>query len=366
MKNMKKKSWVALSVLLPACIVGWLIFSNFEELCGVIRTVRWQYLLLSMSASAASYVFIGLSLWEVLRLIGHRLPFLEVTGIALVSTTANYFVSSVGISGFALRAHLLHKRRVPYGASVTASVVITVLLYMILALIIVQGCIFQFLRPHTSSMQLLQGAAGVFVLLGLAFVIGALFFHHEIRAKWSRTLFRKINHVIYFFSSREIPQETFEQFEHQLENGIHVIHRQKRELTRAISCICADWVSTLLILYFAFRAIGVTLDAGQLIVGFSLGMVATLIPILPGGLGAMEVTMTAAYSQMGIPWGTALMASLIYRFCYYLIPSVFSIFIYWGLKMSEPPDFPVKLEKRWETHNGPSRSPKLEARADVL
>lgn len=348
---MNKKLLMALAVLISVSIVGGLIFSSLEELSRIIRDVKWYYLTLSVLASMMCYVFIGLSLWEVLRLIGYRLSHLEVIGIALVSTTINYFISSVGISGFALRAHLLHKRHVPYASSVTASVVITVLLHIILALIIIQGCILLLFRPGGGGIHLLKGLAGVLVLLSVAFAIGTFLFHHELRARWSRALFRKINHVIYYFSSREIPEETFEQFERQLEHGIHLIHKQKHKLTRAVSYICADWIFMLLILYFAFKGIGIHLNAGQLIVGFSLGMAATLIPMLPGGLGVMEVTMTAAFANMGIPWGAALMASLIYRVCYYVIPSVFSIFIYWGLKMSEPGDLKTTLDKHGEPHH---------------
>ena len=100
--------------------------------------------------------------------------------------------------------------------------------------------------------------------------------------------------------------------------------------------VCADWLFTILVLYFAFRAVGIHITAGVLVAGFAVGMVTTLIPILPGGLGAMELAMTAVYSQMGIDWDSALMASLIYRVVYYILPGIVSIFIYWGLQLSSP------------------------------
>ncbi|MFH1618335.1 MAG: lysylphosphatidylglycerol synthase transmembrane domain-containing protein [bacterium] len=347
---MKKFFWVSIPMLLSLGIMGWLIFSSWQDLNTVMRNVTPGFLALSFVFSVATYTFIGFSLWEILRLIGYRLPILEVVGIAFVSTTANYFVSSAGISGFALRAHLLRKRHVPYAATVTASVVITVLLYGVLALIVFQGFLFQLLQSRGADMRMLEGMMGVLIPMSFAFLVGAVFFHHELRARWSRRLFRSTNHVIYFFSRKEIPPESFDQFEKQLEKGIHLIHQKKRELTRAVSYVCADWVFNLLILFFAFRAIGIHIGPGQLIIGFTVGMVATLIPILPGGLGAMEATMTAVYAQMGIPWGSALMASLIFRFTYHVFPSFLSIFFYWGLKVSEPAGFPSGIGKRLDRH----------------
>ena len=83
-------------------------------------------------------------------------------------------------------------------------------------------------------------------------------------------------------------------------------------------------------------AIGIKIQIGVLLAGFAIGMVTTLIPFLPGGLGAMELAMTSVFSQMGIDWDSALMAALIYRFVYYIIPGIISVFVYWGLKLSEP------------------------------
>lgn len=51
----------------------------------------------------------------------------------------------------------------------------------------------------------------------------------------------------------------------------------------------------------------------------------------------MELAMTAVYAQMGIDWDAALMATLIYRVVYYVIPGIISIFIYWGLQLSSSP-----------------------------
>jgi uncharacterized protein (TIRG00374 family) len=79
-------------------------------------------------------------------------------------------------------------------------------------------------------------------------------------------------------------------------------------------------------------------------------MVTTLIPVLPGGLGAMELAMTAVYAQMGIDWDAALMATLIYRVVYYVLPGIVSIFIYWGLQLSAAPVKPRRGERHERTY----------------
>ncbi len=145
-----------------------------------------------------------------------------------------------------------------------------------------------------------------------------------------------VNRVIYFFSRKAIPHENFAKFESQLDEGIRTIHGRRFELPKVVGYVFCDWLSNILILYFAFKAVGVSLGATTLIAGFAFGMLMTIIPILPGGLGAMEAAMTAAFSGMGVPVAQALTASLLFRIFYYLLPAFASVFIYWALHATEP------------------------------
>ena len=72
-----------------------------------------------------------------------------------------------------------------------------------------------------------------------------------------------------------------------------------------------DWALTMAVLYFGFRAVGAHMTVGHLSAGFAVGMACTLIPLLPGGLGAMEASMAAVFARMGTDWETALVAVLL-------------------------------------------------------
>ena len=144
-----------------------------------------------------------------------------------------------------------------------------------------------------------------------------------------------VNIFVYFFSRRRfIPYEKFKIFEEQLDNGIAMVHARTEYLPRLIIYVFADWICNMLVLYYAFRAVGVSMSISSLIIGFAVGMIMTVIPILPGGLGAMEAAMTASFSRMGIDTASAITASLIFRIFYYIVPGVISIFVYWLLKSS--------------------------------
>ena len=343
-QDLKKKLFIYTPIVVSLGILAGLVYPNLAALLETVRTASPFYLLCSLFFSFTSYLFIGLSLWEVLKILGHRIPFRDASAVAFVSTTVNYFVSSGGVSGFATRAHLLSTRRIPYGTSVTSSVVISVFIYLVLSIIIIEGMFLQMLKTSTSGISLFQGVAGVVFVLSFAFVLILLFFHHELRYAWSRKIYHLGNRILFILSKKEIPEETFIQFESQLGAGIRTIQARRYELPLVLAYVCLDWVSNILILYFAFLAVGTHMHTSTLIIGFALGQIMTVIPILPGGLGAMEAAMTAAYAGMGVPVGQALTASLVFRLFYYLIPAFASIFVYWGLRVSE---------KRYESTGAP-------------
>lgn len=136
MKKTLKFLFYSVGIILSVGIIGLLIYQAKDSFVKIWQEVQTQYLVFSVLSSALIYVAMGMSLYEVLRIMGRRINKGAAIGIALVSTTVNYVVSSLGVSGFALRAHLLNRRRVPFGMCVTASIVITVLLYFVLAIII--------------------------------------------------------------------------------------------------------------------------------------------------------------------------------------------------------------------------------------
>lgn len=336
MKKPLKFLLYALGVVLSVGIIAFMVYQTRGSFVKIWQGVSTRYLFLSLLSSALIYVSMGMSLYEVLRIMGRRVSKSAAIGIALVSTTVNYVVSSLGVSGFALRAHLLNRRRVPFGMCVTASIVITVLLYFVLAVIILQGSVLMLFNSSATTMQILKNFLLIVVMCAVCVVITAFLFNNEWRSKWLRKTFRLINKVLYHVFRALIPKGKYDTFMDQLDEGIDLIHKKKKKLTWTIVYVCADWLFTILVLYFAFRAVGIHITAGVLVAGFAVGMVTTLIPLLPGGLGAMELAMTAVYSQMGIDWDSALMATLIYRVVYYIIPGIVSIFIYWGLQLSSP------------------------------
>lgn len=334
--NKTKKLSFFLPVFISLLILFILTYPKYEEIINTIKSAKMFFLILSLIFANLSYFLMGLSLYETLKIMRHKISIFAAWAIAMVSSSVNYFLSTGGISGFAVRAHLLSKRKVPYSISLTSSVVISVFIYLVLDIILIFGFIYQFIKTHTMTNQLLEGFIGSIIILFVATFLISILYNHEFRSIWAKKIYHGINHIVYFFSKREILEEDFFTFESQLNEGILKIHENKYEIPKVVAYITLDWLVNLVSLYFAFQAINVKISFSQLIIGFAFGMIMTVIPVLPGGLGAMEAAMATAYAGMGIGWGSGIVAALIFRVFYYIIPSIISLFVYMVLKMSEP------------------------------
>lgn len=334
--SIRRRIGLSLGALAALLILAALVGMRLDAVRRAGESVSWGWAWAALACAFASHGMVGLALSETLAVLGHDLGAPSVLGIALVSTTANYLVSAGGVTGFALKAHLLHKRRVPIATTITASAVTSAILYAVLAVILGQGFVTLLLRAGGARLAIMESGFGLLVLLaGAAFVLVA-FFNHRVRGRLAHRLFRWTNRAAYQLSSREIPAEEFALFEMQLTQGLARIRAGSGRLTKTVLFTCMDWGFAMAALWLCFRAVGVHLSVGYLSAAFTTGQAATLIPILPGGLGAAEGSITALMSGFGVDAGAALVAAMLFRLVYYVAPSLLSVLVMWGLKVSEP------------------------------
>jgi uncharacterized protein (TIRG00374 family) len=70
------------------------------------------------------------------------------------------------------------------------------------------------------------------------------------------------------------------------------------------------------------------MNIGTLLTGFSLGITAGFISLVPGGLGVQEGSMAGIYALLGVPIQTALLSAILFRIIYYFIPFLISLGFY--------------------------------------
>lgn len=75
----------------------------------------------------------------------------------------------------------------------------------------------------------------------------------------------------------------------------------------------ASWLADAACLWFALLAAGVHLDVDVVLLAYLAGILASGLPLLPAGAGAVEATIPAVLHHFGAPLDAALAGTLVYR-----------------------------------------------------
>ncbi len=102
-------------------------------------------------------------------------------------------------------------------------------------------------------------------------------------------------------------------------------------MLRIVGLVVIDWVGSALTLGFCFQALGSPLPAGVLFTGFVIGIMAGVLSSLPAGIGVQEGSMAGVFSLLGVGFGKAVLASILFRVVFYVLPYVVSLAFYWRL-----------------------------------
>ena len=318
---------VGLLVLLGA-------LANGSELLRTVSNIHPAMLAVLALLTLASYAAMSRSYQGIAEAAGCRLGFPTWLRITFVSNTANYLVTSAGLSGFAVRMYLLSRQRIPTGRAVLISLVQTFLTNFTLLLFIAGGFASLLLRHALSGAALVAASAALALFTAVLTYAVVLMYHRQLRR---RTLFL-VADTGHRVLRRVVPRWTpgrlrLWRFQHNLNQGLEFLLERKDRMLAPAGWIMLDWVLTIAILWAAFRAVRYPIAPGLVVIGFAVGICLSLVSLVPGGLGVMEGSMTAVFASLSVPYETAFVAVLLFRIAYYLLPLLVSLFFFHGIML---------------------------------
>jgi hypothetical protein len=305
------------------------VVSDAQKLWHTASSLDMGLLSLPLICGLASYALMALSYQGIAHAAGADVPYVEMLKITFVANTVNYVVSTGGLSGFAMRLYFFIRMSIASGTAVIISLVQTFITNTVLLLFVVAG--FAYLL---SSHELHGYALGAVAALLCVFVLAAavamiLLLHRQLRRRTLFIMAEAAHWFLHRFLPRHKPARVrIWRFQRNLNRGIEFLLDRKGHMVVPTLWIVLDWVVTLLILYTAFVAVRYPIPISFVVVGFAVGVTLSLVSFVPGGLGVMEGSMAAIFASLSVPFETAVVAVLIFRVAYYLLPMVISLFFF--------------------------------------
>jgi hypothetical protein len=285
-----------------------------------------------MLLSLLSYAAMARSYQGIADVAGRHLPFRDWLRITFVSNTANNLVVSAGLSGFAVRMLLLSQHGVSSGRAVLISLVQTFITNFTLLFVILGGIVTLVIRKHIGGLPLFFAVAAV---VGFAVVLVFVLVLAVRPALRRRTLLR-LTVTVHALGKRFVPSRTprrakLARFQRNLNQGFDFLLKRKNGMTAPTCWILFDWILTIGVLWTAFWVVSYPLPLSVVVMGFGVGLLVQLMSFVPGGVGVMEGAMTAVFVSLKVPKETALLAVLIFRLTYQVVPLAMSLLLFHGV-----------------------------------
>jgi glycosyltransferase 2 family protein len=317
------RRWLGFGLFVAMVAITLLVIaSDGKAIVEVARRVRPAMLLLPVAFTAGSYAAMALSYQRIAQMAGLELPFIEISKITLASTAANYVFSTGGLSGLTLRSYFFSQQHgLSSGSAVSISLAQTFLTNLVLLAFLFWGLLNLLLDGQLRGGS--EGIVAFLFVLSLLLCTGAvaLVASRTVRQRLFTWLMRIPERFSRAFQTRgDAIRARLEFFEKELHEGIDFLIAQGAKMIPPLLYIGVDWFLMLATLYAAFHCVEHPVPMHVVVIGFSTGVFLSLINLVPGGIGIVEGSMAAVFSSFGVPLETAVVATVIFRASYYVLP----------------------------------------------
>ncbi|MCL2687058.1 MAG: UPF0104 family protein [Methanobrevibacter sp.] len=290
-----------------------LYFIGINEVIGAFKLANIWFVLLAIAMQILTYYLFAVR-WNIVNKTADiNVGIKELLAMTLVGMAINNTTPSGRVGGEPVKAYILSKKTdnlyEETFATVIADRALDTFPFILLAVMSIIAMILYF---SLSTIVLLILIISVIVMT-IAFTI---VIYMSINEKAGEKIKKWIVKLIWFFY-KKVSLEKLEErvikaisgFQKTMNSMLH----DKKILYYALPLSFIIWVTEILRVFLIFLAFGATVDPIIIGVVFIVASLVGMIPLLPGGLGAVDGFMIVFYSSAGIPPSISAAATLIER-----------------------------------------------------
>ncbi|MGD0728331.1 MAG: flippase-like domain-containing protein [Spirochaetia bacterium] len=308
-----------LAALATAVVLEW------NKAQPALRQANWHMLTPALLFTFVSLFLACVAYALINRAFGLLLPTGRLLLVGFVNMTANNLITLGGAAGSTVSMVLLRRKDGVVHDVLAASLFNSYLHLGLGALVLPPSVLYLMFLHELSALTRLAGAVVFLVSLAIAIVVNLAALLRPIRSRIIRLLSRFVNLV-----SRKDLSRTFAEFDSSLTEGLALLAARPRRLALLLTCHLGTWVVGLVALWFCFAALGHVPPTGIMISGYFVALAAGSVSMIPGGLGIQDGSMAGIYAMLGTPLEIAVLAAILFRVVYYLLPFVIGLVIYWS------------------------------------
>ncbi|MCL2114935.1 MAG: UPF0104 family protein [Methanobrevibacter sp.] len=326
-----------------------LYFVGIDEVIDALKIANFSYILLAVFVQILTYYLLALR-WNIInKIAGIKISIKNVLPMVLVGLSINNITPSGRGGGEPVRAFILSKyTKKPYEetfATVITDRALDMFPFLILSIISVVSIILYFDLSYLVLTIIIISVVGVTVASGLLIYM-------SINEKFGEKITGWIIKLINKFYKKD--PETVEKKVIKAISGFQKTMRRmindKKILYQALPLSFLIWVCEILRVYIVFLAFGA--NVSPILIGqvFIVASLIGMVPLLPGGLGAVDGVMILFYSSAGISSSISAAATVIERLISFWMTTIigFVILPYYGGSVLDKINFSSLNEEETE------------------
>ena len=313
-------------VVVLILVGGFTVLADWTEVRTVVEQADWTALIFALIFTVISYICVSVNFAVICRLLDIRMKMPELAEIGYVSTVLNHVVQSGGAAGYSVRYTFISRSGAKNKDILAASIFQYYLTSLAMLSMLPVGFIY--------LLRNAQMKAGVSVLIAMAtlflmiiFTLATLF---VFRSSTRGRLLDFTGKLVSFITRRDVG-DTLITFDETMTRGVAALRKHPAGLVMIVILVTVDWAASVIVLWFCFDALGPSVTAGALIAGFVIGVMAGVVSMLPAGIGVQDFSMAGIFALLGTSFEQAVLASVLWRGVYYLLPYIVSLGFYWHL-----------------------------------
>jgi phosphatidylglycerol lysyltransferase len=303
LRRVDRSVW-SLAILALVGAFGWRQRHELDTTIDQLRTADVRWTLVVLASALAMHATYTITLSTIFATLGRRIPLRP----ALETYAERQTVATVVPFGALPSVVTLARRYAPYGVT-TNDAIFAVVIYSLLG----HGSFLAFMTPTLvyliahgvlTGVMAISAGAFVIILIGIATVVSRLARGQALPAWLERRVPASV--PAFLVSSRS----------HRIAPRLLA-----KPFLLALTADCLGAIGV----FAAIQAVGHNATIGAAAAGYVVGTLFLLIAPMFQGLGLVEVSMTLALQQLGVPIGHALGATLLYRLGEVWLPVIFGI-----------------------------------------
>lgn len=317
---MKKSRWKLILNIVTVLLLALLVYGSRDQLGATLRNLRhingW-ILLLILPIEALNYHAQARLYQRLFKLVGTKFQYWYLFRASLELNFVNHVFPSGGAAGISYFGATVRKgNEVTAGKATLVHIIKLAATFISFELIIAFGILCLAIGNRVNGLLLLTAASiSTLILLVTAAVPYIIGSQHRINTLFTTiTLWlNKFIHLVRPNTPETINMDKAKKTFTDFHDNYQQIKSSWRELRVPFLYALLANITEVAALYIVYLAFGKYVNIGSVIIAYSVANFAGLISILPGGVGIYEALMTAVMASAGVPPGSSLPVTVMYR-----------------------------------------------------